>query len=107
MDRDSLPKRPKIRNLIKQHRQEFYIIAFLFSLSLLLGWIWHGIWLLAALCLLHLIGLWDRYTADHLVSHTDEKCVEAYRKLWGDNWQKALGRDHPDLLSVIQRKKLS
>lgn len=107
MDRDSQLQQPKIGNLIRHHRQEFFIIVLLFCLSFLLGWIWHGIWLVAGLCLLHLIGLWDRYTANNLVSHADNKRVELYRELWGDHWQKALGKDHPELLRILQSRRPS
>lgn len=83
---------------VPQHSREFLAIVVGCGVCFLLGWVWHGLWLMSALGLLQLIGLWGRYTEERLISPKDHRRIEIYKKLWGTNWRQALGRDYPELL---------
>ena len=97
-------QRRALRTLVKTHRKEFSLIAGLCGLSFVLGWLWHGMWLIAALCLLHLIGQWGRYTEERLASSSANTRIGLYQRIWGEDWQRALSRDHPQLLRKSQQR---
>ena len=97
-------QRRALRGLVKTHRKEFSLIAGLCGLCFVLGWLWNGMWLIAALCLLHLIGQWGRYTEERLASGPENTRVGLYQRIWGEDWQRALSRDHPQLLGKSQQR---
>lgn len=98
----STSRRQKGQHWTTGRRREFLVIAVIIFLCAVVGWVWHGAWLLAALGLLHLIGNWGRYTHAHTLAHTDERRIESYQKVWGDTWRTALNKDHPDLARSLQ-----
>lgn len=91
-------QRTALRELVKTHRKEFSLIAGLCGFCFVLGWLWNGMWLIAALCLLHLIGQWGRYTEERLASSPANTLIGLYQRIWGEDWQRALSRDHPQML---------